>query len=459
VFAPVWLRTRMPLLLFATVAVRHWGSCGGEEQRVDPRQNRCLRGIGAGKAELDIDPRSNGRGRGQGNVKARHPAGRDIDWRVCTSAWNRLIGEGRRQLADRCDCALRSGGGSAVDERGRSGRWAPDLNRLARRHNRGDQRGQCRRGGDPPDLVAGELCEPQRAIRPGGNAERSARCGRNSKFGDRAARCNPPDIVSALLGESQRAVRPRDDAVRAAGRCRDHKFSDRAGGGNAPNIVAVDRGEPQRAIWASREVPAGRLFNAVGRGNSVIAPPVVMRPILLPSFSANHSAPSGPAAMPIGELDAVWIGNSVIVPLVVIRPMLFPLSSVNHSAPSGPAVTTIGRLDAVGTRNSEIVPPVVIRPILLPRYSVNHSAPSGPAATMIGELDTVGTGNSVMVWAPTGDAVPRAAAKTAKSALLSLPSISIPRLMRDQRVNEAQRAAALAEQPAKPSPGRSKLPR
>jgi hypothetical protein len=84
---------------------------------------------------------------------------------------------------------------------------------------------------------------------------------------------------------------------------------------------------------------------AVGIVNSlVMTPAVVMRPILLPVFSANHSAPSGPTVMPKGWLLAVGIGNSVITSAVVMRPILLPKVSVNHSAPSGPTVMPKGPL-------------------------------------------------------------------------------------------------------------------
>ena len=43
-------------------------------------------------------------------------------------------------------------------------------------------------------------------------------------------------------------------------------------------------------------------LEALGRVNSSIVPPVVMRPILLPSNSVNQRLPSGPAAMPVGLL-------------------------------------------------------------------------------------------------------------------------------------------------------------
>src|ERR1700758_4942394 len=74
-----------------------------------------------------------------------------------------------------------------------------------------------------------------------------------------------------------------------------------------------------------------------GKGNSVITPAVVIRPILLPAFSTNHRLPSGPAVIPSGDALAVGIGYSVIVPDVVMRPILFADRSVNQRAPSGPA--------------------------------------------------------------------------------------------------------------------------
>jgi hypothetical protein len=71
--------------------------------------------------------------------------------------------------------------------------------------------------------------------------------------------------------------------------------------------------------------------------------------------------------MPLGKLAAVGMGNSVKVPPVVIRPILLRAASVNHRAPSGPAAMLVGALFAVGTGNSVKVPPVVIRPTLLAR--------------------------------------------------------------------------------------------
>src|SRR5579864_3147677 len=108
-----------------------------------------------------------------------------------------------------------------------------------------------------------------------------------------------------------------------------------------------------------------------------------MRPILSPWCSVNHNAPSGPAVIPRGStLLKVGKGYSVIAPPVVIRPILLPAPmlpySVNQSAPSGPAVIPWGEDWAVGSGNSVIVPAVVMRPILLALGSVNQRAPSGP---------------------------------------------------------------------------------
>src|SRR5258708_32595645 len=77
-----------------------------------------------------------------------------------------------------------------------------------------------------------------------------------------------------------------------------------------------------------------------------------MRPILLALVSVNHSAPSGPLAMPVGSLFGVGIENSVSTPAVVIRPIVLLTCSVNHSAPSGPAVMQQGTREDVGIWNS-----------------------------------------------------------------------------------------------------------
>src|SRR5258706_13248480 len=100
--------------------------------------------------------------------------------------------------------------------------------------------------------------------------------------------------------------------------------------------------------------------------------------------------------MPHARLFAVGIVNSVKAPAVVTRPILVAdADSVNHSAPSGPAVIFRGKLPDVGMINSVITPAVVICAILLPPSSPNHRLLSGPVATFQGRLPAVlGKGNS-----------------------------------------------------------------
>src|SRR5262249_6464534 len=80
---------------------------------------------------------------------------------------------------------------------------------------------------------------------------------------------------------------------------------------------------------------------------------VGMRPIFFDVNSVNHSAPSGPVVMEC-KMPSALIGNSVMLPPVVIRPIL-PPASVNHSAPSGPVVIAEGRPAGVGGMNSVYV--------------------------------------------------------------------------------------------------------
>src|SRR5260370_8431521 len=68
--------------------------------------------------------------------------------------------------------------------------------------------------------------------------------------------------------------------------------------------------------------------------------PHMMRPILSPNASVNQRLPSGPVVIPHGPLLDAGRGNSVMVPLGVMRPilLLLPSSSVNQRLPSGPVV-------------------------------------------------------------------------------------------------------------------------
>ena len=104
----------------------------------------------------------------------------------------------------------------------------------------------------------------------------------------------------------------------------DREFGDGAAGGDPADLVADVLGEPEVAVGPGRD-PRGL---AVGRDaalNSVMVPPGVIRPILLPAYSVNQRLPSGPAVIPTGPLLGVMPAlNSVTVPPVVIRPILLP---------------------------------------------------------------------------------------------------------------------------------------
>ncbi len=77
---------------------------------------------------------------------------------------------------------------------------------------------------------------------------------------------------------------------------------------------------------------------AVGTGNSVMAPSVVIRPIRLPAFWQNHSAPSAASVIPIGRASGVGVSNSTKLPSSgFIRPILEAPLSQNHRCRSGPS--------------------------------------------------------------------------------------------------------------------------
>jgi hypothetical protein len=140
---------------------------------------------------------------------------------------------------------------------------------------------------DPADRLVGNLREDHVAVRIGRDGLRSAVGGRDRVLGDGAARCDPADFVGVAFRE------------------------------------------PKGTVWAAA-IPCGKLFG-VGFGYSVTLPLVVILPIVFRANSVNHSAPSGPAVMlngtqsttvcPHGVRFAVGIGNSVKLPLVVMRPI------------------------------------------------------------------------------------------------------------------------------------------
>ena len=59
-----------------------------------------------------------------------------------------------------------------------------------------------------------------------------------------------------------------------------------------------------------------------GGGGGAMFRPAAIRPIWLPWYSVNQSALSGPSAIVSGSLPGVGTVNSVMLPPVVIRPIL-----------------------------------------------------------------------------------------------------------------------------------------
>src|SRR6266498_3502611 len=101
-------------------------------------------------------------------------------------------------------------------------------------------------------------------------------------------------------------------------------------------------------------------------------------------------APSGPAPMSAGPLSTVGMGNSVMAPAVVIRPILLPPNSANQTAPSGPAVIPEGKLVAVGIGSSVIArPPATLARLAPRRVSTVRSRGSLARADLRSELSGI----------------------------------------------------------------------
>src|SRR5690242_5499681 len=105
-----------------------------------------------------------------------------------------------------------------------------------------------------------------------------------------------------------------------------------------PNLALLNS---ENQSWLPSGVIPYGLASAVGMRNWVIVPPVVMRPILLLSNSANHTLPSGPPTT-WKTRPGSGRGNSVMTPAVVTRPIEFPEFSANQRLPSAPAVIPSG---------------------------------------------------------------------------------------------------------------------
>jgi hypothetical protein len=84
-------------------------------------------------------------------------------------------------------------------------------------------------------------------------------------------------------------------------------------GGDAPDLVPFVFGKPQRAVRSRRDPrrQAGSRQGALGND-----PVGGDAPVLVPSCSVNHSAPSGPAVIPVGKMA---LARALVAVLVALR--------------------------------------------------------------------------------------------------------------------------------------------
>jgi hypothetical protein len=91
-------------------------------------------------------------------------------------------------------------------------------------------------------------------------------------------------------------------------------------GGTKPQVRGTGSGNAGLLeSWAWRSRIENRLHGRCCRSRP--HRPGCIMPILFPCHSVNQMLPSGPAVKPMGALFAVGIGNSVTTPRVVIRPI------------------------------------------------------------------------------------------------------------------------------------------
>ena len=152
-----------------------------------------------------------------------------------------------------------------------------------------------------------------------------------------------------------------------------------------------------------------------GWPKALTAPVAVIRPMVSLPALVNHTAPSGPAVMPMGS-EMLACPKLDTVPVVVIRPMVSLPWLVNHRRPSGPTARPAGSsMDSWA--NVVTAPAGVIRPMLFPARLVNHRFPSGPVTMASGRARSPPSCSMVSAsaasagGAPTGTATVRAASR------------------------------------------------
>ena len=129
----------------------------------------------------------------------------------------------------------------------------------------------------------------------------------------------PSDLVTERLREPEVSVGASHHSEGLRGRRGDRELGDHPCGGDARESVAASS-ENHTIPSGPIAVADGRPLSEKGSGNSVIAPEVVIRPILLAVNSVNQRCPSGAAMGNWGPLPALGSGNCVSTPSNVMRP-------------------------------------------------------------------------------------------------------------------------------------------
>ena len=183
--------------------------------------------------------------------------------------------------------------------------------------------------GDDERLVAAPGPR-ERAAGAGGQADahrRAAGAQRRARGHERAGAGDRP----LRGGHRGAARRQREDEVRARGRGRAHRHGDGRGAG--PDRRQLHARGRRHVDRAARGRP--------GRGRRRRTGPSVRRPTRFGPVSVNHSAPSGPVAIPL-TVGLKSSGVSVTAPDGVMRSRPLARPSPTHRAPSGPVAIDAG---------------------------------------------------------------------------------------------------------------------
>ena len=204
---------------------------------------------------------------------------------------------------------------------------------------------------DLPDVAAGELREPEVAVRPRADVPGKRLLGGERKFRlvGGVAGIEPNDVVPDLLGEPDVSVRPgRDERRKLADPAR--VLVDRPVLRDAADLVDVLLGEPEIAVGKSRDVPGLRVRSRERvLGDLALRrdlPDLVAEALGEPQVAVRADRdPVRPAVLPLERK----LGDR---PAGVMRPIVPRMDSVNQRFPSGPATIVYGRLSACGSGNS-----------------------------------------------------------------------------------------------------------